>query len=191
MFSEEKFNVSNAALSYVNTVVTLLGVIWAVWTAAWHLSVLRATKHLGSICRDKDQMGIFVVQGPRWWWAIFPFLGVPRLSLPTVPRVSALIEAGDDGIFTSSMFNSILPDRRKVTWNAIYERFFVECVWCLLLPDGPDVQTLQSRAWDPYRELLKYQKRAEEEVWWSIHWAEGKHRVSTYYVFPQSNFQTC
>ena len=183
MFSEERFNVSNTALSYVNTVVTLLGVIWAVWTAAWHLSVQRATKHLGPICRDKDLMGFFVVKAPRWWWAIFPFFGIPRVDIPLIPSVSALIEAGDDGVFTSSMFNSILPDRRKISWNAVYERFFVEYAWKLAQSGLNGAAPLRRDSWDPNGDLRKYQKRAEEAVWWEIRWAEGMHTALIFKVF--------
>src|SRR5215469_7972656 len=131
-------------------------------------------------------MGFFVAKAPRWWWAIFPFLGVPRVPVPMVPSVSALIEAGDDRIFTSSMFNSILPDRRKVSWNAVYERFFIEYVWCLLKKELPGVQTLRPGLWDPNGDLLRYQKRAEDAVWIEIRKAEGKHGTSTFKVFSPS-----
>jgi len=186
MFSDDKFNASNTALGYVNTVVTLLGVIWAAWTASWHLGVQHATKHLGPVCRDEDLMGFFVVKAPRWWWAIFPFLGMPRVSVPVVPNVSALIEAGDDGIFTSSMFNSILPDRRKVSWNAVYERFFIEHAWNLLRPAMQGVELLRPESLFVPKELLQYQKRAEEAVWVEVRRADDKYPVSITKVFSQS-----
>ena len=190
MSFDDRFNTSNTVLGYINTVVTILGVIWAVWTAAWHLAVTRATKHLGSVCRDEDLMGFFVVKAPSRWWALLPFFGVPRASVPVIPSVSALIMAADDGIFTSSMFNSILPDRRKVSWNAVYERFFIEHAWYLLRPAMQSIQLLRPDSWFVPRELLQYQKRAEEAVWVEIRTADDKYALPIIKVFSQSTSKT-
>ena len=83
----DQFDESNTIISYVNTVVTLLGVIWALWTAAWHLNFNHTTKHLGSICQDEDLMGWFVAKLLGWWTRIFPF-HIRRVPIPQVPGIS-------------------------------------------------------------------------------------------------------
>jgi hypothetical protein len=159
---------SNTILSYVNTIVTLLGVIWALWTAAWHLNLKRATKHLGSICQDEDLMGWFVAQLPGWWTQIFPF-GMRRVPLPRVPGISTLLEAGDAGVFTSSLFDSIRHGRKQVSWIPIYETFFIEAAWNCLeqwsldqetqdqdpLDQRGDVARFLEALWGFYRKLFR------------------------------------
>ena len=125
---QTQFNESNTVLNYVNTVVTLIGVIFGVWATIYHFNFKRATKHLGSICQDKDSMGWFVAHVPEWRAWIFPFY-MRKVPIPRVPYIFTLLLAGEEGIFTSSLFDSIRDGARQVSWVPIYETFFVEAAW--------------------------------------------------------------
>jgi len=149
------FDESNTVLSYINTIVTLLGVIWALWTAAWHLNLTHATKHLGSICQDKDVMGWFVAQLPGWWTRIFPF-GMRRVPFPRVPGISTLIKAGDSGVFTSSLFDSIRHSRKQVSWIPIYEAFFIEAAWNCLEQWSLDQETQDQDPLDQRGDVARF-----------------------------------
>jgi AAA+ ATPase superfamily predicted ATPase len=172
MFSEQ-YDSSNSVLSYVNTVVTLVGVVWAIWTAAWHLNFQRATKHLGSLCQDKDVMQIFVADIPSNWRRIFPFF-IGKVSAPQVPSISTIIQAGDDGVFTSSMFGSIPSNQNNVSWMPIYESFFLEYAWNLYGSRSQDSAELCPDDSDQPGYLLKYQRRAQEKVWMAVRHAAGE-----------------
>lgn len=166
MFSEQ-YNTSNSILGYLNTVVTLGGVLWAVWTAAWHLNFNRTTKHLGSVCQDKDAMEFFVAKIPSQWRRIVPF-GISKVPIPRVPSIYALLAAGDDGVFTSSMFNSIPTNQDSISWKPFYETFFLEYAWALQGSRCRGLPVLRDKESDPHGYLLSFQKKAQEVVWKKI-----------------------
>jgi hypothetical protein len=166
------YNTSDSILAYINTVVTLLGVIYGVWTATWHLNRNRATKHLGSLCQDKDAMGFFVAKIPSEWRRIFPFF-ICKVPIPRIPSLYAFLAAGDDGVFTSSIFDSISSNQDNVSWRPFYEAFFLEYAWALYGLHSQDFPRIEDKTSDPHNYLLTFQKRAQELVWKTVREVEG------------------
>jgi len=82
-------------------------------------------------------MGYFVAKQPRrlaYFLAKllsglveFSSLGITRI--PKVPTIANLIRAGDDLMYTSSMFDHIPPSPQEVCWVSLYTQFFNEMAW--------------------------------------------------------------
>jgi len=58
-----------------------------------------------------------------------PFYPVESCELATVPTVSGLIKAGDEGLFTYAMFDWIPSNYEEVYWKPMYEAFMAELLW--------------------------------------------------------------
>jgi hypothetical protein len=152
-----------AGFDFANTIITILGVLYAVWKAEWTLKLISATGHLGKICQDEDAMGYFVANLPSAWWKLMPFFMTDRVSPPLVPTVSAFIEAGDDGWFTTGMLDSVSTPRAAVSWVPLYEAFFREYVWAMESRSDDEFPKLRFRASEE-QEFNKYLKIARFEV---------------------------
>jgi hypothetical protein len=74
------------------------------------------------------KMGYFVACGPSPWRKLWPF-NLRKTRPPRLLTVAGLIKAGDEGIFTSSMFDGISANHEQVSWKALYEAFFREYAW--------------------------------------------------------------
>jgi len=146
----------------------------------WEINFRWATKHLAVTCQDEDKMGYFVAKVPaKWHWQwFFPFLIRRPVPLPVVTTVSGLIKAGDEGVFTCSMFDSVANKTSEVavSWKPIYEAFLRECVWAVQQQclkgftsfRNPLTANAQSKYMDRYKES------AEFAVWRIKREAEGK-----------------
>nr|OQO29982.1 hypothetical protein B0A51_02674 [Rachicladosporium sp. CCFEE 5018] len=135
-------------LSYILTVLTILGVLFGVWTSIWEIRIRQATKHLGTICQDADKMGYFVADVPAWWRRIF--LYVPRVPYPEVPTISSMIKAGDLSYFDCGMFDCEYESDASVSWRSVFEAYFLARVWAEQLGQD-DVQSGASFASDMLR----------------------------------------
>jgi hypothetical protein len=92
---------------------------------------------VGKACCQKRLMGYFVAKHPRrlaYFLAKllsglieFSSLGITRI--PEVPTIASLIQAGDNLVYTSSMFDHIPPSPQEVCWVSLYTQFFNEMAW--------------------------------------------------------------
>lgn len=128
----EGFDRSNLQLGFTASIFTVL-LPFLGWGVGWFMKKFErnyqnSTSHLGLICLNEREMGPFVARGPgtlRYFW---PWC-FPITSPPTLLTVSALIAAGDDGVFSSSIFtNQIEPNHDTVSWKKVYEAFFHQYV---------------------------------------------------------------
>jgi hypothetical protein len=116
-------------LGAVASIFAILGVPVGIWMAQWELNYRIATGHLGPLCTDEDKMGYFVAKlCCKWFYRLRP-VRIPKVPPPRLPTITALIEAGDEGWFTSAIFNSISPNHAEVSWKPLYEAFFCEYIW--------------------------------------------------------------
>lgn len=180
---------------FIATLSTILGVVYGIWKTQWETSLHKSTRHLGLIALDEHKMGCFVAEVPAkrsWdWW--FPFC-MKRVKVPIAPSVAGLIRAGDESIFSSSMFDDALnalkgdqhqvfddPDDANfqrladvrdasVSWRPILEAFLKECAWKAEQNRGKGIFGSQSSD----ERLRRYQDFAEFEIWRTKKAAEGK-----------------
>jgi hypothetical protein len=118
-----------SGIDLTSTALVILGVIYGVWNAQRVFGYRSSTGHLGSICCDKKRMGYFVANIPsKWRQYLFPFF-ICRTPTPRILSIKGMIKAGDEGVFTSSMFNWILGNYEAVSWKPLYEAFFQEVEW--------------------------------------------------------------
>ena len=116
-------------LSYVTSGIAIISALWAVRKAGWEINFRAATKHLGDVCCDRDMMGYFEVEMPSFLTRyLFPFW-IAQRKAPKVPTISGLIKAGDEGIYTSAMFDWTPPNYDRVSWKPLYQAFFQELWW--------------------------------------------------------------
>ncbi|KAK7221320.1 hypothetical protein V2G26_009323 [Clonostachys chloroleuca] len=168
---------SLSVFTYLGAVLTVLGVIYGVWTAQWELNRRRATNHLGPVCQDQDEMGSFVVDIPQQRRRLWPFF-IRRVPKPLLPTLSAIMTAGDNGMFTSSMFEWIpfVPaEQRHITWIAFYESMFREYTWYQEWPRQGGMQLdIATFNRDDAKYLGKIMDRSALDVWKAKRKAEGK-----------------
>jgi hypothetical protein len=78
-----------------------------------------------------------------------------NVELPKVSKVSAIIEAGDDLVFTSALFDSIRVNCDEVCWRGIYEGLFDELAWMKNSTFLKDT---------PVKKLHDYEKKGNDHV---------------------------
>ncbi|KAK6407314.1 hypothetical protein LTR95_018558, partial [Oleoguttula sp. CCFEE 5521] len=125
--------------------LTILGVLFGVWTSIWEIRIGQATKHLGTICRDADKVGYLVADVPAWWRRFF--LHVRRVPHPEVPTISSMIKAGDLGYFDCGMFDCEYEGDGSVSWRSVFEAYLRARVWAEELAKD-DMQHGQSTTGD-------------------------------------------
>jgi len=173
----ETYETSDSIIHYTSAVLAVAGGLWGLWTAAWRLNFWIVTDHLGPVCRDKQEMGLFVAKVPSWGWWFLPFF-LPfypgRTAKPRVPTVSALIKAGDAGVFTSSMFDYMRHNPQTVSWRSLYEAYFYERAWAAERQRSSTYEKDKSCSGDRDELVYSYSYMAEEKVWKAIRQAQGK-----------------
>jgi hypothetical protein len=131
-------------------IVGVTGVVLTIWSFCLDRQKRAAEADLGRVCCDREKMGYFAIDEPKWWKRKF----WKNVALPVVPTLSAIIEAGDELAFTSALFDSIPPNHEEVCWKPIYERFYDELAWTksafwdVLKPAEDHVNVLRSYSWD-------------------------------------------
>jgi len=113
-------------LSEVASIVNLVGftaVLVTIVAFFRNLDKEATVEDLGRVCCDHDKMGYFAVQRPSLmkFWRFWK-----KVEVPIVPKVSAIIEAGDELMYTSALFDTIPANFDEVCWRGIYEGFFDE-----------------------------------------------------------------
>ncbi|KAK0761677.1 hypothetical protein N5P37_005659 [Trichoderma harzianum] len=132
----DNYDKANSIITLVFTIIGVISIVYGVRKAVWELNIRSATNHLGPVCIEREDMGVFVAQTPgRCREFLWPccFGRVPK---PRLPTVTALLKAGDEGRFTSAMFEWIPNNRRHVTWRPLYEAFFEEILWAHWCPSN-------------------------------------------------------
>lgn len=111
--------------------ITILGFLYGIWAGTYAWTRQKTIQRLGSTCYDKEQMGPFVARFSRWWQRVFLFIfPIPcKVPVPHLPTITALIKAGDDGLYTSALFDGIEANYQQVSWKPLYEAFFHELLW--------------------------------------------------------------
>lgn len=160
--STEQFDNGNEILGFVNAIFTAVGVILGLWLAGWRINIANFKQSLGSISLDKDLMGYFVAWSPLIW-DIWPFC-TPLAVRPRVPTIFAMIEAGDLGLFSSSMFSSMPAHYSRVSWRPVYEAFFREYVWSCEIPGNRYFGLLGHDDEDKHHDLLRFVEQARRDV---------------------------
>ena len=141
-----------SVVSSIVGIISLLGLILAIAAFCLDRKKRAAEIDLGRICCSQDEMGYFAIKSPSLW---NPLHYTRKVKLPVVPDITAIIEAGDDMAFTSSLFDSIPANHDEVCWLGIYEGFFNELAW----RDNSHWKSL----WND-RELRRYAKMAEKHI---------------------------
>jgi hypothetical protein len=80
-----------------------------------------------------------------------------KVEVPVVPKISALIAAGDDLVYTSALFDSIPANYDEVCWRGIYEAFFDELAWT----DPKNNSYLEDTS---FLKLREYEKAGKDHV---------------------------
>ena len=108
-------------MDYVSLVASIVGILGLVglaigiYTFCLDRQKRAAEKDLGHACCGKEKMGYFAIEEPKWFKLGF----WDKVNLPVVPKLAAIVEAGDDLAFTSSLFDSIPPNHNEACWQAI------------------------------------------------------------------------
>jgi hypothetical protein len=168
----EQFTKANSVLGFVSTVVTIAGIIWGILVAGHQLCQRIAKDQLGSICLNEDLMGYFVTK-VSLIWSLFPIL-MPKPHPPSLLSVSGLIEAGDAGVFSSSIFDWMTARYSRVSWTPFYEAFLREYVWACERPGTTDFEIIESLNIGKDHGHMKYLKKARDAVLRIKRKAEGK-----------------
>ena len=176
------YSQAKSVLEFIATVSATIGVLYGLWRAEWEFNFRKTTKHLGATCQDEGKMGYFVANVPsmwskQWWKSLLPILMQNPTPIPSVPTVSGLIKAGDDGVFTCGMFDCIArnTDDTSVSWKPIYEAFLRECVWATQQwsPKASNLFEPSQRLAGLAEYVKRYKDFAEYDVWRVKKEAEG------------------
>lgn len=128
----ENFDKANLAVTFASGISAIL-LPFLGWAVGWFFKKYEknyqmSTGHLGRISLNKLEMGSFVVSAPGSWRYFWPWC-FPITHPPTLPRVSSLIAAGDDGVFSSIIFTNLIdPNHDTVSWKSVYEAFVYQYV---------------------------------------------------------------
>lgn len=141
-----------SVVSSIVGIISLLGLILAIAAFCLDRKKRAAEIDLGRICCSQDEMGYFAIKSLSLW---NPLHYTREVKLPVVPDTKAIIEAGDDMAFTSSLLDSIPANHDEVCWLGIYEGFFNALAW----RDKSHWKSL----WNG-RELRQYAKMAEKHI---------------------------
>ncbi|KAK1753895.1 hypothetical protein QBC47DRAFT_429294 [Echria macrotheca] len=143
----DKTNLSiGIAAAFFTVLLPFFGYLIGIAKSKFDYAHQRSISFLGSICMNELQMGPFVSRDPisRKYY-VCPFRKFPIARPPTLPTVASLIAAGDDGVWSSDIFNKrIPPNHDTVSWKRFYEAFFYECVARVHLPDLPKDSAVRS-----------------------------------------------
>jgi len=144
---------------------TIIGFLSGIYLYFYEKKDRLFREQLGSTYFDKDSLGYFVTERSFF----LPFLSPPKTYLPDV---AGLIAAGDDGVYTSSMFAWILPGYQQVSWKVLYEAFFREYAWeCdrigeANIGDWSDISPNKKKPFDRFKqkglEAIKLKKQEAE-----------------------------
>ncbi|KAJ5319955.1 hypothetical protein N7508_000238 [Penicillium antarcticum] len=174
-----RFGDVKSVFDLVATILTILGVWYGVFKAQWQLSLRRSTGRLGNVCCDKEQMGYFYPEVPSRKRQIFPFF-IKDSKIPTIPTVAWIMKAGDEGVFTSSMFNWITRRQAQVSWRPLYESLFREI-------EFNRARSRQTPRQDMSHELERYASHARLRVTKQISIAkEGMSKPSVNFAYNET-----
>jgi hypothetical protein len=152
----------NGILGFISSALAVIGILYGIYVAGWRINMSDYKEHLGSMILDKQLMGYFVAKSPSHL-SVWPIVQ-RKAEPPRLPTVFALIEAGDLGLFSSSMFSSMPADYSRVSWRPVYEAFFREYVWASEMTKTPSFGKLIKDESDKDGCLLKYVDKAQREV---------------------------
>ncbi|KAF1828554.1 hypothetical protein BDW02DRAFT_651986 [Decorospora gaudefroyi] len=98
----------------------VVGLLWAVFT---YLAGARANQRKedpGAVFCNKERMGFFAAKTPPVYNPIKPWRPV---KAPRIPSITAMLRAGEAGIWTSAMVEGMTMLEDAATWKPICEEF--------------------------------------------------------------------
>lgn len=114
-------------IEFVAAIAGVAGLLWAVFTYLCDIRAAQRREDPASICCDEEKMGVFMVSKPAWWKPWRPWA---RVEAPTLPTLTALLIAGDAGVWTSEMAEGLTTLNNGAAWRPLYESFFRNLTLC-------------------------------------------------------------
>jgi len=138
----------------VEAIVVVVTLLFGFYTYVRQEALQTARDDLGRACCDKKLMGYFVAKQPA---TLAYFFRLRTTIIPEVPTIASLIRAGDDLMYTSSMFDQIPPSvSQQVCWVSLYTQFFNEMAWLK--------KSRTSRAGNENKYVERYLSQADKYV---------------------------